>query len=409
MTEEKKDLQGVDPNASEPVKEEQVHEAEAEHKEAADAVGQAPEEVQEQEVRAEDKSGEEGPLVTGLDANSEALAVMQAEDASEAAPANEEPPVKRGNSGLWMGISLILAVLLVISLFTSPFAQKDSEKAVATVNDAKITKGQLYDALVKAGGEQTLSGMIDDELIRQEAVKANVEVTDADIKKERDFYITQFGSEDALNQLLAQYGMTADDFQNQLKKEAQIRKLLEPKVTVTDDQIKSYFDQNKAQFDTPAQVQASQIVVATEKEANDIISQLKGGSDFAALAKEKSTDTATKDNGGDLGFFAKDSGTVDPAIETAAFSLKKGDISSAVKTSDGQFAVVKATDTKAAHSATLDEKKGEIKDLLVTQQVSTMSTSWLDDLRSKSTINNSLDSSAASAETAGEDGATTNE
>ncbi|ANS77247.1 hypothetical protein AWM70_13905 [Paenibacillus yonginensis] len=393
-------MQGSTPNASEPVEENQVPEAEAEHK-AETSEGQAPEEVQEQEVQAEDKRDEEGSIVTGLDASSEALAVMQAEDASET-PVNEEPPVNRGNSSLWMGISLILAVLLVISLFTNPFAQKDSEKAVATVNDAKITKGQLYDALVKAGGEQTLSGMIDDELIRQEAVKANVQVTDADVKKERDFYITQFGSEDALNQLLAQYGMTNEDFDKQLHKEAQIRKLLEPKVTVTDDQIKSYFDQNKAQFNTPAQVQASQIVVATEKEAKDIISQLKGGSDFAALAKEKSTDTTTKDKGGDLGFFAKDSGTVDPAIETAAFGLKKNDISSAVKTSDGQYAVVKVTDTKEAHTATLEEKKADIKDLLITQQVSTMSTSWLDDLRSKATINNSLTGNAASDETAAE-------
>ncbi|WP_138495950.1 peptidyl-prolyl cis-trans isomerase [Paenibacillus pinistramenti] len=409
MTEEKKDLQGLDPNASEPLKDEQAAEAEAEHTEeavsAVEADGQAPE-AGHGESAEQPESGT-GVPVTGLESSSEALAVMQSEDEIHTQAA-EEPPVKRNNSGIWMGVSLILVVLLVISLFTSPFAQKDSEKAVATVNNEKITKEQLYDALVKAGGEQTLSGMIDDELIRQEAVKANVEVTDADIQKEKDFYITQFGSEEALNELLSQYGMTDEDFQEQLKKEAQIRKLLEPQVTVTDDQISTYFEQNKASFDTPAQVQASQIVVATEKEATDIITQLKGGTDFATLAKEKSTDTATKDNGGDLGFFAQDSGTVDSAVVTAAFNLKKDGISSAVQMSDGQYAVVKVTDTKEAHTATLEEKKAEIKDLLITQQVSSMSTSWLDNLRAEAKITNTLDSSS-SEETAADSSTTTAE
>ncbi|WP_223070380.1 peptidyl-prolyl cis-trans isomerase [Paenibacillus caui] len=388
MAEEKKDLQGqgMDPKAPEPVEEEQAQAVEGEHKagEAADepVAGQA-----------------EALAVTGTGGGNEALAAVSGEE-----PAGEaqETAVKRGGNQVWIGISLLLAVLLVISLFKSPFAQKDSEKAVATVNNVKITKGQLYDALVKAGGEQTLSGMIDDELIRQEAENAKVQVTDADVKKERDFYIKQFGSEDSLNQLLAQNGMTEEDFQKQLKREVQIRKLLGPKVTITDEQIKQYFEQNKAKFDTPAQVRASQIVVATEAEAKTIVKQLQGGADFAALAKEKSTDTATKENGGDLGFFSKGSGALDTAVEDEAFKLKKDEISTPIKTGAGTYAVIKVTDTKAAHTATLEEKKEEIKDVLITQQVSSMSQSWLEDLRSKAKITNTIEKKATDKEGAAE-------
>lgn len=400
MTEENKDLQGIDSNAQEPAEERKTSGAEETYNENT-AEGNAPD--------VQDVSSDEPQAVPAVDEPEAAVvAAAHGGDAEEDEEEKDEAshPAgggsgRRGGSQLWMGISLLLAILLVISLFKSPFAQKDSEKAVASVNGVKITKQQLYDSLVEAGGSQTLSGMIDDELIRQEAEKANVSITDADIQKERDFYIQQFGSEDALNQLLAQYGMTNDDFQKELEKEAKLRKLLEPKVTVTDDQIQQYFNDNKASFNTPAQVRASQIVVGTEAEAKDIVSQLQGGSDFADLAKSKSTDATTKDNGGDLGFFAQGSGTLDPAIETEAFKLKKDEVSSEpVKLSSGTYAVLKVTDTKEAHTATLDEKKADIKDTLVTQQISQMSASWLDDIRSKAQITNTLDNSAADQDAA---------
>lgn len=392
MTEENKDLQGTDPNA-EGSAEEQATTHEKEHTEAA-AADEPVTIVNEDEANA----------VIMADEADKPAAASKGTAAAPAAEANGSS--RRGGSQVWIGVSLLLAVLLVISLFKSPFAQKDADKAVASVNGEKITKQELYDALVEAGGTQTLSSLIDEELIRQEADKAKVEVTDADIKKERDFYITQFGSEEALSQLLAQYGMTDDDFQKELKKEAQMRKLLEPKVTVTDDQISDYFTQNKSTFDTPAQVRASQIVVATEAEAKDIVKELQGGSDFAELAKSKSTDEATKTNGGDVGFITQNSGLVDTAVETEALKLKKDEISTPVKTAEGTYAVIKVTDTKEAHTATLEEKKADIKDLLVTQQISSMSSSWLDEIRSSAKITNTLEDKA-SDEAAAEDAAAT--
>ncbi|MGZ7440682.1 peptidyl-prolyl cis-trans isomerase [Paenibacillus sp. TH7-28] len=309
--------------------------------------------------------------------------VMEAEDL-----ADQGTPVQTTNGGkVWPIISLVLAVLLIVVLIKPPFAAKKAE-AVATVNGVEITKDQLYNELVTQGGEQVLSGLIDQELINQEAKKKNITITDADIDAEiKDTYVAQFGSQEALDQALVQYGMTKDDLRSQIASQLKLTKLLEPQVKVTDDQIKQTFETYKDSFNTPEQVRASIILVKTEDDAKDIIKQLKGGADFAELAKSKSLDTATKEQGGDTDFFAR--GQKETAVEDAAFKLTKGQISDPVKTSEG-YQVIKLTDRKEAHTATLDEKKEEIRKTLVNQQVSQLSATWLQNLHSSSKITNTL-------------------
>jgi parvulin-like peptidyl-prolyl isomerase len=84
---------------------------------------------------------------------------------------------------------------------------------------------------------------------------------------------------------------------------------------------------------TEEMVHARHILVATEAEATDIRNQLEHGADFATLAKAKSTDTGTKDKGGDLGWFPR--GVMVPEFDQAAFSLKVGEISQPIKSQYG--------------------------------------------------------------------------
>lgn len=297
----------------------------------------------------------------------------------------------KSGSKVWPILSLILAVLLIVVLIKPPFASTKAE-AVATVNGVEITKDRLYDELAASGGEQALTNLINQELVNQEAAKKNITVTDADIDAEIESYKTQFGSEDALNQALVQYGMSLDDLRKQVVMELKMTKLLEPQIKVTDDQIKETFETYKESFNTPEQVRASVILVATEQEAKDIVKQLNEGADFAELAKSKSLDTATKEQGGDTNFFAR--GEKEEAVETAAFKLAKGEVSEPVKTTEG-YQVIKVTDKKEAKTATLEEKKEEIRKGLVSQQVSSLSGTWLEDVRGKAKITNTLTDAAA--------------
>ncbi|REE94361.1 foldase protein PrsA [Paenibacillus taihuensis] len=303
-------------------------------------------------------------------------------------------PASSGGGRAWMYISIGLAIVLLVFLVKQPLGSTGGKKAVGSVNGVAITKDQLYDAMLKVGGTQTMDNLIQEALVKQEADKKGITVTDADIDAEIAKIKKQFPSDSDFEAALQQAGMTLEDLKAQTPMQLRITKLVEPQVKVTADDIKKYFDENKATFNEPEQVKASHILVATKEEADAIEKQLKDGGDFAAIAKEKSTDPGSKDAGGDLGYFSADK--MDPDFAKAAFALKVGQTSEPVKTQFG-YHIIKVFDHKAAKTATLDEKQADIKDTLTRQKVQELSPTWLEDLKSKSKITNTLKKDEAAA------------
>ncbi|WP_338554200.1 peptidylprolyl isomerase [Paenibacillus sp. KS-LC4] len=305
------------------------------------------------------------------------------------------PPARKSGNTAWIALSAVLAILLVI-VAIKPVFGGGSNAAVATVNKVDITKEDLYEEMLKSGGKTTLDNLITQQLITQEAKASNVTVTDADIDEEINTLKASFGTDEQFNAALAQYGVTLESLRKDAETQVKIRKLLEPSITITDDQVKETYEQNKASYGTGEEIKASHILVATQEEADAILKELKAGGDFATLAKEKSTDPGTKDNGGDLGFFGK--GVMDPAFEEAAFALEVDQISDVVKSSFG-YHIIKKTGFKAATSPTFEEKKEEIRKQLLNQQIQEKSAAWIQELRDKATITNTLDVKTDEAET----------
>lgn len=122
---------------------------------------------------------------------------------------------------------------------------------------------------------------------------------------------------------------------------------------------------------TEEQVHVRHILVATEEEANTVLERLKAGEDFAALAKEFSTDTTNNETGGDLGWFGR--GAMVAEFEEAAFSLEIGKVSDPVKTDFG-YHIMEVLEKDANHpldEAALTEKKSAaLNDWLSTQRYS---------------------------------------
>jgi peptidyl-prolyl cis-trans isomerase C len=129
------------------------------------------------------------------------------------------------------------------------------------------------------------------------------------------------------------------------------------KIKVTEKEAKAYYDKNPDLFKSPEQVKARHILIQVPKEAADedkkklkekadeVLKKVKAGEDFTKLAAEFSDDAGTKSKGGELGFISK--GSMVPAFEQAAFSLKPGEVSELVETEFG-FHVIKVDEKKEA-------------------------------------------------------------
>jgi peptidyl-prolyl cis-trans isomerase C len=136
----------------------------------------------------------------------------------------------------------------------------------------------------------------------------------------------------------------------------------ESKAAVSEKEMRKLYDESVTKAGAEQEVHARHILVDSEDKAKEIITQLKGGADFAKLAKENSKDPGASD-GGDLGYFSKDQ--MVPDFAEAAFKLDKGKISEApVKTQFG-FHVIKIEDKREKKPPTYDQVKDQIQSFVM--------------------------------------------
>ena len=144
------------------------------------------------------------------------------------------------------------------------------------------------------------------------------------------------------------------------------------RVAVPPNDIQRYYNDNIQQYQTPERVRASHILLntggkdeaAVRKQAEELLAKIKGGADFAELAKKYSEDPGSKEKGGDLDFFPR--GQMVPEFETAAFSMQPGQVSDLVKTQYG-FHIIKVVEKQPGSTQTLDSARAQIQQLLAAQ------------------------------------------
>lgn len=282
---------------------------------------------------------------------------------------------------------LAAAILCAALVLVVIFGEKGKSEVVAKVNGYKITKTQLYDLMVKQNGQQALDSLISERIVNLESQKQNIIVSEEDIQKELGKYYEYYGGQESFTQTLASSGYSINDVRKDLELSLKIRKLMEPRISIIEDELKTYFDENKESFAQGKQVKASHILVDTQEKANEIEKRLANGEDFAGLARENSTDTTTRDNGGELGFFSKGQMTED--FEAAAFALKAGQISTPVKTAYG-YHIIKVEEIKEAQEANYEQSKDKIYDTLLEQKVETEYNTWIQEMYQQYEIQNFL-------------------
>lgn len=271
-----------------------------------------------------------------------------------------------------------LATLLLVAL-----AACAGGGAVATVNGEPISKSAFTDKLeASPGARNTLQQMVQEALILQYAKNNNITVTDDEINKREDDLKANFPN-GSWDEMLKARGLSEDDVKQALREQIILDKALAKDVAITPAQIKQYFDKNHAAFDKPEQVKARHVLVANLATANKVEAALKSGQDFAAVAKQYSTDPGSKDKGGELGFFRR--GQMTPSFDKAAFSMKAGQISPPIKSPFG-YHVIEVEAIQPGQKATVANSTQRITDMLRQQQEAPLIQPFLQGLQQKATI-----------------------
>ncbi len=140
-------------------------------------------------------------------------------------------------------LGLIIVIIATIALVDLAVQFFNNSYSIAVVNNSRIPRNKWTKEIEKIYGKAMSAKMIDDEIIKLEAKKANVEVTEKDIEDELNTYRERMGGEEKLQSTLLANNFTVEQLKEQIKTDLMLRKILEPSLQYTEDDIKNFFNQ----------------------------------------------------------------------------------------------------------------------------------------------------------------------
>ncbi|WP_227840598.1 peptidylprolyl isomerase [Clostridioides sp. ZZV15-6597] len=301
------------------------------------------------------------------------------------------------NKKLCIGMVGILSLMMV-----------GCNKSLAKVNDVEITKaqyektkavlsatnsyinGQSLDEMEKSLDKKgrnklenvIISFMVDNELLYQEAKDKGLTPSKSDIDSKYQELENEINLNTSYKEKMDKAGVDKEYLKQIISRDLAIdksKKAFENKINISDAEMESYYVNHKKDFNVE-EVSASQILISTldknkkevskdkkealKKEAESILTKIKNGESFEALAKKYSDDKATGKNGGQLGYFSKNDKNAEFTKEV--FKLKKNEVSGVFETSYG-YHIVKVTD-KRERQKSLNECQSLVRESILNEK-----------------------------------------
>jgi peptidyl-prolyl cis-trans isomerase C len=276
-------------------------------------------------------------------------------------------------------------------------SKADFEKAVRTIeaNNRGPVPADQRDRIYRT----ILDQMIGYKLLIQETKTRKLTVPDAELEARVSQIRSQFPSEEAFKQTLAEQNTTLEEFRTEARNDMLVSNMLQSelsaKVAVSPDQINDFYQKNPTQFQQPEQVRASHILIGFPPNADDaaksqarakaaeVLKEVKAGKDFAELAKQHSSDPGSGQQGGDLGFFRQ--GQMVPPFDQAVFAMKPGETSELVETQFGVH-IIRLVERRAPRTVPLDEVRPQVQQYLEGQSRQQATQAFVDGLRAKGKV-----------------------
>jgi len=283
---------------------------------------------------------------------------------------------------------VLLSAVPVLSGTTLP-------DVVAVVNGDKITKDQLTSVLIDWQAPIVLDRLIAMRIIGQEARKAGINVTEAQIRAGLEERMKGRPPGQSVNEALKQFGLTPGCAFAIIKMQLQSEGVLRKSFKMKDSEFENYRRLSQIVIRVPYMPSGEESGESKEnpkdKEAKEkiekIAQEIKDGLSFEEAAKEYSEDESSKAKGGDLGFITRSD--MLPDLAKVAFELKPGEMSAPVKTVQGYY-LIKAT---ALGKDMKDEERKNIEETTFKSKYWELYQDWFLSIKNKAKVVNALEPS----------------
>lgn len=259
---------------------------------------------------------------------------------------------------------LLLATLGLFSVLTLAACSSSNDETIATMKGNKITVSDFYaEAKLTSANQQLARNMI---IYQAFEDKYGDKVSQKQIDKQYNQTAKQYG--DSFESQLESAGYTKDSYKKAIKQQLAMEAGLKAHVKLTDADYKAAWESFHPE------VEAQIIQVASEDEAKEVKTEAsKDGADFAKIAKEKSTDSTTKEDGGKVTFNST-STTIPAEVQAAAWKLKDGEISDPITVTNAStytqsYYIVKMVKTSSKGND-MDKYKKTLKTIATDAKVS---------------------------------------
>jgi peptidyl-prolyl cis-trans isomerase SurA len=273
------------------------------------------------------------------------------------------------------------------------------ERAGPELRRAELLSGKDRDEARATALRRALDLLVGERLLQKQAKSLGLEVTDAQVDAAIDDIKTRNHFDDSqLDRALGEQGLDRPTFRSQIRRELETYQVMQAKVRargkVTDEDLKNYYQSHPQEFGGDPEVRVRHIFLPLREDASPeevakaraegerVLQRLKTGEDFAKVAKEVSKGPSASD-GGDIGWLRR--GTVQKALEDAAFALEDGKFSGLVRAGPGLH-IVKVEEHRVGGARGFADAKEEIRNRLLEEQLGQTRQQVLDELRKSAVV-----------------------